>query len=107
MQETFGQKYGILARIKLMAFAAPCTLWWSHCQPPQTGRCDATAVEQDSNLRRLPKDLPSMFLTIEHNSPYDFLAASSSDRTGAEHWIATNWKFGEFNNNFFIVGITY
>ncbi len=104
MQEHFGQSMN-LARIKLNGVAAPCTLCGADCQPPQTDAMP-TAVDKDSNLRRLQRffakyvlDLDIIARMIFSLLPVKTGLVLSMDRT--------NWKFGEFNINILMLGITY
>ncbi len=105
MQEHFGQSMN-LARIKLMALLLHALCVVQTVSLHKLVDAMPTAVDKDSNLRRLQRFFAKYVLDLDIIARMIFLAASCQDRSCAEHG-PTNWKFGEFNINILMLGITY
>ena len=105
MQEHFGQSMN-LARIKLMALLLHALCVVQTVSLHKLVDAMPTAVDKDSNLRRLQRffakyvlDLDIIARMIFSLLPVKTYLVLSMDRT--------NWKFGEFNINILMLGITY
>ena len=105
MQEHFGQSMN-LARIKLMALLLHALCVVQTVSLHKLADAMPTAVDKDSNLRRLQRffaryvlDLDIIARMIFSLLPVKTGLVLSMDRT--------NWKFGEFNINILMLGITY
>ena len=105
MQEHFGQSMN-LARIKLMALLLHALCVVQTVSLHKLADAMPTAVDKDSNLRRLQRffakyvlDLDVIARMIFSLLPVKTGLVLSMDRT--------NWKFGEFNINILMLGITY
>ena len=105
MQEHFGQSMN-LARIKLMALLLHALCVVQTVSLHKLADAMPTAVDKDSNLRRLQRffakyvlDLDIIARMIFSLLPVKTGLVLSMDRT--------NWKFGEFNINILTLGITY
>lgn len=105
MQEHFGQSMN-LARIKLMALLLHALCVVQTVSPHKLADAMPTAVDKDSNLRRLQRffaryvlDLDIIARMIFSLLPVKTEFVLSMDRT--------NWKFGDFNINILMLGITY
>ena len=105
MQEHFGQSMN-LACIKLMALFRHALCVVQTVSLHKLAGAMPTAVDKDSNLRRLQRffaryvlDLDIIARMIFSLLPVKTGLVLSMDRT--------NWKFGEFNINILMLGITY
>ena len=105
MQGHFGQSMN-LARIKLMALLLHALCVVQTVSLHKLADAMPTAVDKDSNLRRLQRffaryvlDLDIIARMIFSLLPVKTGLVLSMDRT--------NWKFGEFNINILMLGITY
>lgn len=105
MQEHFGQSMN-LARIKLMPLLLHALCVVQTVSLHKLADAMPTAVDKDSNLRRLQRffakyvlDLDIIARMIFSLLPVKTGLVLSMDRT--------NWKFGEFNINILMLGITY
>ena len=105
MQEHFGQSMN-LAHIKLMALLLHALCVVQTVSLHKLADAMPTAVDRDSNLRRLQRifakyvlDLDIIARMIFSLLPVKTGLVLSMDRT--------NWKFGEFNINILMLGITY
>ena len=105
MQDHFGQNMN-LARIKLMALLLHVFCVVQTVSLHKLADAMPTAVDKDSNLRRLQRffakyvlDLDIMARMIFSLLPVKTGLVLSMDRT--------NWRFGEFNINILMLGITY
>lgn len=105
MQEHFGKTMN-LARIKLMAFLLHALCVVQTVSLHKLASALPTCVERDSNLRRLQRffanyalDLDIIARMIFSLLPVKSNLVLSMDRT--------NWKFGDFNINILMLGITY
>lgn len=105
MQEHFGQSMN-LARIKLMAMLLHALCVVQTVSLHKLAGAMPTAVDKDSNLRRLQRffakyvlDLDIIARMIFSLLPVKTEIVLSMDRT--------NWKFGEFNINILMLGVTY
>ncbi len=105
MQEHFGQSMN-LARIKLMALLLHALCVVQTVSLHKLADAMPTAVDRDSNLRRLQRffakyvlDLDIIARIIFSLLPVKTGLVLSMDRT--------NWKFGEFNINILMLGVTY
>ena len=105
MQEHFGQSMN-LARIKLMALLLHALCVVQTVSLHKLADAMPTAVDKDSNLRRLQRffaryvlDLDIIARMIFSQLPVKTGLVLSMDRT--------DWKFGEFNINILMLGITY
>ena len=105
MQGHFGQSMN-LARIKLMALLLHALCVVPTVSLHKLADTMPTAVDKDSNLRRLQRffaryvlDLDIIARMIFSQLPVKTGLVLSMDRT--------DWKFGEFNINILMLGITY
>ena len=105
MQGHFGQSMN-LARIKLMALLLHALCVVQTVSLHKLADAMPTTVDKDSNLRRLQRffaryvlDLDIIARMIFSLLPVKTGLVLSMDRT--------NWKFGEFNINILMLGITY
>ncbi len=105
MQGHFGQSMN-LARIKLMALLLHALCVVQTVSLHKLADAMPTAVDNDSNLRRLQRffaryvlDLDIIARMIFSQLPVKTGLVLSMDRT--------DWKFGEFNINILMLGITY
>lgn len=105
MQEHFGQSMN-LARIKLMALLLYALCVVQTVSLHKLADAMPTAVERDSNLRRLQRFFAKYVLDVDIIArmifsllPVKTELVLSMDRT--------NWKFGEFNINILMLGVTY
>ncbi len=105
MQEHFGNSMN-LARIKLMALMLHALCVVQTVSLHKLASAMPTAVERDSNLRRIQRFIAhyALSLDIVARMIFSLLPAKeglvlSMDRT--------NWKFGDFNINILMLGVTY
>ena len=106
MQEHFGQSMN-LARIKLMALLLHALCVVQTVSLHKLADAMPTAVDKDSNLRRLQRFFAKYVLDLDIIARMIFLAASCQDLGLVLSMDRTNWKFGEFNINILMLGITY
>ena len=105
MQEHFGNSMN-LARIRLMAFVLHALCVVQTVSLHKLASAMPTAVERDSNLRRIQRFIAHYALSLDLVARMIFSllpvkegVVLSMDRT--------NWKFGDFNINILMLGITY
>lgn len=105
MQEHFGNSMN-LARIRLMAFVLHALCVVQTVSLHKLASAMPTAVERDSNLRRIQRFIAHYALSLDLVARMIFSllpvkegVVLSMDRT--------NWKFGDFNINILMIGITY
>ena len=105
MQEHFGKTMN-LARIKLMAYLLHALCVVQTVSLHKLAAAMPTSVDKDSNLRRLQRffakyalDLDMIARMIFSLLPVKIGLVLSMDRT--------NWKFGAFNINILMLGVTY
>ena len=105
MQEHFGKSMN-LARIKLMAFMLHALCVVQTVSLHKLAAAMPTDVDRDSNLRRLQRFIAHYALSLDLIArmifsllPVKTELVLSMDRT--------NWKFGDFNINILMLGITY
>ena len=105
MQEHFGQSMN-LARIKLMALLLHALCVVQTVSLHKLADAMPTAVDNDSNLRRLQRFFARYVLDLDIIARMIFSLLPV--RTGLVLSMdRTNWKFGEFNINILMLGITY
>lgn len=105
MQEHLGSVMN-LARIKLLAFVLHAM-----CAVPtfclhKIAAAMPTAVERDSNLRRLQRSLDHYALCLDLIAKVIF-ALLPQKKGLVLSMDRTNWKFGEININILMLGVTY
>lgn len=105
MQEHFGNSMN-LARIKLMALMLHALCVVQTVGLHKLASAMPTAVERDSNLRRIQRFIAHYTLSLDIVARMIFSLLPvreglvlSMDRT--------NWKFGDFNINILMLGVTY
>ena len=105
MQAHFGNSMN-LARIKLMAFMLHALCVVQTVSLHKLAAAMPTSVERDSNLRRIQRFIAKYALNLDLVArmifsllPVKTGLVLSMDRT--------NWKFGDFDINILILGVTY
>ena len=105
MQEHFGKTMN-LARIKLMAFLLPALCVVQTVSLHKLACALPTSVEKDSNLRRLQRFFANYALDLDIIARMIFCLLPVKDSLVLS-MDRTNWKFGDFNINNLMLGITY
>lgn len=105
MQEHLGPVMN-LARIKLLAFVLHALCVVQTVSLHKIASAMPTSVERDSNLRRLQRFLAGYALNLDIIAKVIF--ALLPVKTGLVLSMdRTNWKFGDFNINILMLGVTY
>ena len=105
MQAHFGKSMN-LARIKLMAYLLHALCIVQTVSLHKLTDAMPTSVEKDSNLRRLQRFFAKYVLDLDIIARMIF--ALLPVKTGLVLSMdRTNWKFGDFNFNILMLGITY
>lgn len=105
MQEHFGNSMN-LARIRLMAYVLHALCVVQTVSLHKLASAMPTAVERESNLRRLQRFIAHYALNLDLVAKMIF-SLLPVKRELVLSMDRTNWKFGEFNINILMLGITY
>ena len=105
MQEHFGKSMN-LARIKFMAFMLHALCVVQTVSLHKLAAAMPTPVERDSNLRRIQRFIAKYALNL------DFVARMIFSLLPVKTGLVlsmdrTNWKFGDFDINILMLGVTY
>lgn len=105
MEEHFGQSMN-LARIKLMAFMLEALCIVQTVCLHKIAAAMPTAASRDSNFRRLQRFLAAKALDFDMVARVIF--ALLPQKSGLVLSMdRTNWKYGDFNINILMLGVTY
>ena len=105
MQEHFGNHMN-LARIKLMALLLHALCVVQTVSLHKLAAAMPTALDRDSNLRRLQRFIAKYALSLDIVARMIFSLLPCKDKLVLS-MDRTNWKFGDFNINILMVGVTY
>ena len=105
MQEHFGNHMN-LARIKLMALFLHALCVVQTVSLHKLASAMPTALERDSNLRRLQRFIAHYALSLDFVAKMIFSLLPNKDKLVLS-MDRTNWKFGNFNINILMLGVTY
>lgn len=105
MQEHFGNHMN-LARIKLMALLLHALCVVQTVSLHKLAAAMPTALDRDSNLRRLQRFIAGYALSLDIVAKMIFSLLPCKDKLVLS-MDRTNWKFGDFNINILMLGVTY
>lgn len=105
MQEHFGNHMN-LARIKLMALLLHALCVVQTVSLHKLAAAMPTSLDRDSNLRRLQRFIAKYALSLDIVARMIFSLLPCKDKLVLS-MDRTNWKFGDFNINILMVGVTY
>lgn len=105
MQEHFGNHMN-LARIKLMALLLHALCVVQTVSLHKLADAMPTALDRDSNLRRLQRFIAKYTLSLDIVARMIFSLLPCKDKLVLS-MDRTNWKFGDFNINILMLGVTY
>ncbi len=105
MQEHFGNHMN-LARIKLMALLLHALCVVQTVSLHKLAAAMPTALDRDSNLRRLQRFIAKYALSLDIVAKMIFSLLPCKENLVLS-MDRTNWKFGDFNINILMLGVTY
>ncbi len=105
MQEHFGNHMN-LARIKLMALLLHALCVVQTVSLHKLASAMPTALDRDSNLRRLQRFIAHYALSLDVVAKMIFSLLPNKDKLVLS-MDRTNWKFGDVNINILMLGVTY